>query len=262
MQRSYFAQRSQHIRAEIQALQAYIDHQVNVIRRRSEFRLAKAQSVPVDHPHNREGARRALNVVVAAIGVIAAAPLMLAVGVAVKLTSPGPVFYRQRRVGLCVRASNGGNHRRKVDLGGKPFTIFKFRTMRVAKTGQDAQVWADSNDPRITPIGSFLRRTRLDELPQLFNVLIGDMNVVGPRPEQPEIFQNLRGEVTGYASRQRVRPGITGQAQITLHYDTCVDDVRKKVAADLDYIAKQSLVEDLRIMVLTAPVVILRKGGW
>ena len=227
-----------------------------------EFTRTGARPVPVDHPHQQEGARRALNVGVAAVGLVLAAPVMALVAAAVKLTSKGPVFYRQQRVGLDLRGANGGNHRRKVDLGGKPFTIFKFRTMRVANPGEDAQVWADSNDPRITPIGSFLRRTRLDELPQLFNVLIGDMNVVGPRPEQPEIFQNLRGEVAGYASRQRVRPGITGQAQITLHYDTCVDDVRKKVAADLDYISKQSLVEDLRIMVLTAPVVILRKGGW
>ena len=218
--------------------------------------------VRVDHPHQREGARRALNVGVAALGLVLAAPVMALVAAAVKLTSRGPVFYRQQRIGLDLRDPNGGNHRRKVDLGGRPFTIIKFRTMRVAKPGEDAQVWAGSNDSRITSIGSFLRRTRLDELPQLFNVLNGDMNIVGPRPEQPEIFQNLRGEVSGYASRQRVRPGITGQAQITLHYDTCVDDVRKKVAADLEYISKQSLVEDLRIMALTAPVVILRKGGW
>ena len=228
----------------------------------SEFTGTAIRPVPVGHPHRQEGARRTLNVGVAAMGLVLAAPVMALIAAAVKLTSKGPVFYRQQRIGLDLRDSNGGNHRRKVDLGGKPFTIYKFRTMRVPKVGQDAQVWADSNDPRITPIGTFLRRTRLDELPQLFNVLVGDMNVVGPRPEQPAIFQNLRGEVSGYAARQRVRPGITGQAQITLHYDTCVDDVRKKVAADLDYISKQSLVEDLRIMALTAPVVILRKGGW
>lgn len=218
--------------------------------------------VQVGHPHEKEGARRALNVSVAALGLVLAAPIMAVVALAVKLTSKGPVLYRQQRIGLDLRESNGGNHRRKMDLGGKPFTIYKFRTMQVAEPGKDEQVWAHSNDARVTRVGSFLRRTRLDELPQLFNVLIGDMNIVGPRPEQPAIFQNLRGEVAGYAARQRVRPGITGQAQITLHYDTCVDDVRKKVAADLDYIAKQSLVEDLRIMALTAPVVILRKGGW
>lgn len=213
------------------------------------------------HPHYREGARRALNVAVAAVGILVTAPLMLAVAVAVKLSSPGPVFYRQRRVGLDIRTTSGGNHRRKVDLGGKPFTIFKFRTMRVATPGQELQVWASQNDPRITPIGNFLRRTRLDELPQLFNVLIGDMNVVGPRPEQPAIFQNLRNEVPNYHARQQVRPGITGRAQITLQYDSCIDDVRKKVAADLEYIESQSLVEDLKIMAMTAPVMFLRKGS-
>ncbi|MCE9602550.1 MAG: sugar transferase [Gemmatimonadetes bacterium] len=198
---------------------------------------------------------------VAAVGILVTAPLMLAVAVAVKLSSPGPVFYRQRRVGLDIRTTSGGNHRRKVDLGGKPFTIFKFRTMRVATPGQELQVWASQNDPRITPIGNFLRRTRLDELPQLFNVLIGDMNVVGPRPEQPAIFQNLRNEVPNYHARQQVRPGITGRAQITLQYDSCIDDVRKKVAADLEYIESQSLVEDLKIMAMTAPVMFLRKGS-
>ena len=220
-----------------------------------------SKAVPADHPHRQEGARRALNVAVAAVGIVAVAPVMALIAVAVKVTSPGPVFYRQRRVGLCTRSTHGGNHRRKVDLGGKPFTIYKFRTMRVAKPGQESQVWATKNDPRITPIGGFLRRTRLDELPQLFNVLLGDMNIVGPRPEQPEIFQNLRQEVPSYAARQRVRPGITGRAQITLAYDSCIDDVRKKVAADLEYIESQSFLEDLRIMALTAPVMVFRKGS-
>lgn len=222
----------------------------------------KASTLPAGHPHRREGARRVLNVAVAGIGLVMAAPVMLVVAVLVKLTSPGPVFYRQVRVGLCTRASHGGNFRRRQDIGGKPFTIFKFRTMRVAPPGEDAQVWAHAGDPRITSIGGFLRKTRLDEIPQLFNVLRGEMNVVGPRPEQPEIFQALRTEVPSYAVRQRVRPGITGQAQITLHYDTSVDDVRKKVATDLEYISNQSFLEDLRIMALTAPVVIFRKGGW
>ena len=214
-----------------------------------------------EHPQYREGARRALNVAVAAIGIVVAAPIMVAVAVAVKLSSPGPILYRQKRVGLDSRTSNGGNHRRKVDMGGKPFTIFKFRTMRVATPGEEIQVWASQGDPRITPIGGFLRRSRLDELPQLFNVLTGDMNIVGPRPEQPEIFQNLRSAVVNYHARQRVRPGITGRAQITLHYDSCIEDVRKKVKADLEYIESQSLVEDLRIMAMTAPVMLFRKGS-
>lgn len=226
------------------------------------LKRASASTIPVDHPHRRERARRIMNVVVAGVGIVVTAPIMAVVAVAVKLSSPGPVFYRQTRVGLCVRSSQGGNFRRKVDIGGRPFTIFKFRTMKVAKPGDESQVWAQQGDPRITPIGAFLRKTRLDELPQLFNVLTGDMNIVGPRPEQPKIFSELREQIPSYAVRQQVRPGITGQAQITLHYDTCIDDVRKKVAADLEYIESQSLASDLKIMLLTAPVVIFRKGGW
>lgn len=229
-----------------------------------KFRRADAAPlIPEDHPHRRERARRILNVGVAAVGLIVTAPIMAAVAVAIKLTDPsGPILYRQTRVGLCLRKSRGGNFRRRQDLGGRPFMIYKFRTMRMAKPGQETQVWASTNDPRITPLGRFLRKTRLDELPQLYNVLRGDMNVVGPRPEQPEIFQNLRSELPSYPERQRVRPGITGQAQITLHYDTCLDDVRKKVAADLQYIERQSVLTDLSIMLKTFPVVVFRKGGW
>lgn len=222
---------------------------------------APVREIPADHPHAQERARRVLNVVVAAVGLVLAAPIMLVVAIAIKIFDPGPVFYRQTRVGLCLRASRGGNFRRKQDLGGRPFTIYKFRTMRVPRPGDEVQVWCAADDPRITKLGRFLRRTRIDEIPQLFNVLKGDMNVVGPRPEQPEIFQTLREQVDLYADRQRVRPGITGRAQITLNYDTCIEDVKKKVAADLEYINSQSLLEDLRIMAMTAPVMIFRKGS-
>ena len=207
-------------------------------------------------------ARRVLNVAVASLGLVASAPVMLVVAALVKLTSPGPVFYRQTRVGLNRRApgNDGGNHRRSVDFGGKPFTIYKFRTMRVDDAGE-RQVWASQDDPRVTRFGRLLRQFRLDELPQLVNVLKGDMNVVGPRPEQPEIFADLRTQVHKYAERQRVRPGITGWAQINHHYDESVEDVRRKVAFDLDYIARQSLAEDLKIMLMTAPAMVLRKGA-
>lgn len=226
-------------------------------------RVSSEVELPADHPHNREKARRLLNIAAASVGLVVAAPVMLAIAVAIRLTDPsGPIFYRQTRVGLCTRRERGGNFRRKQDIGGKPFTIYKFRTMKVAKPGEEKQVWASENDPRITKLGRFLRKTRLDELPQLWNVVKGDMNVVGPRPEQPEIFQNLRDAVPTYAVRQRVRPGITGQAQITLHYDTCVEDVKKKVEADLQYIERQSVLTDLRIMLMTVPVVVFRKGGW
>ena len=145
-------------------------------------------------------------------------------------------------------------------MGGKPFTIYKFRTMY--EDGDAPQVWATPGDPRVTPIGRVLRKYRLDELPQLFNVLKGDMNVVGPRPEQPEIFADLRQEVSGYSYRQRVLPGITGWAQINQSYDTCIDDVRRKVELDLEYIGRTSAVEDLRIMAQTVPVMLGKRGAW
>src|SRR5437899_3803338 len=139
-------------------------------------------------------ARRALNVVVAAVGLVVAAPLMLGIAILVRLTSPGPILYRQVRVGADRRNPRlpMGNHRRAIDYGGSPFTIYKFRTMTVSRTNR--QVWALQNDSRITRIGRILRKVRLDELPQLFNVLLGDMNVVGPRAEQPTIFADHRGQ--------------------------------------------------------------------
>ncbi len=205
-------------------------------------------------------ARRVLNVIVASVGLILAAPAMLIVALLVKLTSPGPVLYKQPRVGLDRRSDSGGNWRRRVDYGGKLFTIYKFRTMYVRQS--ESQVWAKPGDPRITPIGAFLRRYRLDELPQLFNVLRGDMNVVGPRPEQPEIFLQLRDKIERYPERQRVLPGITGWAQINQHYDQNIEDVKRKVQLDLEYTSKLSAAGDLRIMLRTVPVMLFRKGGW
>lgn len=220
-----------------------------VTRLKSERKVA----IPNDHPHRQEGARRALNVAVASIGLVITAPLMAAIAVVVKLTSPGPVFYRQQRVGLDIRAAAGGNFRRKVDLGGKPFTILKFRTMRAAKPAEEIQVWASENDPRITRVGAFLRRTRLDELPQLFNVLRGDMNIVGPRPERPSIVLRLREQIDEYPMRQRTKPGITGWAQINGWRGET--DTREKILRrtehDLYYIENWSLLFDLYIIART-----------
>jgi lipopolysaccharide/colanic/teichoic acid biosynthesis glycosyltransferase len=140
--------------------------------------------------------------------------------------------------------------------------MYKFRTMRVDAEPNGRAVWARRQDPRVTPIGNFLRATRLDELPQLWNVIRGDMNVVGPRPERPALFADLRNDVPGYALRQRVKPGITGWAQIHQSYDTCLDDVRRKVELDLHYLRQQSVAKDLYIMYMTLPVILMRKGGW
>ena len=208
-----------------------------------------------------ERGRRALNVVVAAFGIVVASPVFALVALAVKLTSRGPVIYRQTRVGIDRRRHLGGNHRRTSDIGGHPFMMYKFRTMTEGEQGASEQ-WATRDDPRVTAVGRVLRKYRLDELPQLFNVLLGDMNVVGPRPEQPTILASLREQIPGYAIRQRVRPGITGWAQINQHYDTCVDDVKRKVTYDLEYVARQSLAEDVKIMLKTVPTVAFRRGGW
>jgi lipopolysaccharide/colanic/teichoic acid biosynthesis glycosyltransferase len=208
--------------------------------------------------------RRVLNFLVAGIAVIGLLPVMLIVAVLVWLSSPGPVLYTQVRVGLDRRstARRSQNHRRERNIGGQPFTIYKFRTMRVDAEHQSGAVWAQQSDPRVTPIGRLLRQYRLDELPQLINVLKGDMNVVGPRPERPTIFAELREHIAEYPLRQRTRPGITGLAQINHHYDRSLEDVRTKVHYDLEYIRRQSVAEDVRIMLMTVPVILRRRGGW
>lgn len=205
-----------------------------------------------------------MNILVAATGVVLTAPVMAAVALLIKLTSRGPVFYTQLRVGIDRRLPGepAGNTRRHVDHGGKPFKIYKFRTMTPRRGADTNEVWAERGDPRVTAIGRILRQYRLDELPQLINVLLGDMDVVGPRPEQPSIFARLRQEIDRYEERQRVRPGITGWAQINQSYDSCVDDVRRKLQYDLEYIHRQSAREDLRIMLRTLPAVIFKQGGW
>jgi len=234
----------------------------------TEIRSERPRLSPVPRtpfwPRDREQwDRRLLNIAAATVGLVLTFPLLLVIAALIKLTSRGPVLFTQTRVGLDRRAlSNaGGNTRRHTDQGGRSFTMYKFRTMRTA-TNIDDQVWAQPDDARVTSIGRVLRRFRLDELPQLFNVLKGDMNVVGPRPEQPTIFVYLREQIEGYQRRQRVRPGITGWAQINQGYDTSVDDVRRKVRYDLEYIRRQSASEDLRIMLRTVPVMALRRGGW
>jgi lipopolysaccharide/colanic/teichoic acid biosynthesis glycosyltransferase len=209
-------------------------------------------------------AHRAMNIILAGLALFVTLPLLLLIAVAIKLTSRGPVFYTQERIGLDRRTpgTGAGNRHRTRDLGGRPFTMYKFRTMSVDAERATGAVWATQNDPRITPVGRFLRQYRLDEIPQLLNVMRGEMNIVGPRPERPTIFAELREHIAEYPLRQRAKPGITGLAQIHHHYDRSVDDVRTKVRYDLEYIRRRSLGEDLRIMLQTIPVVFLRRGGW
>jgi lipopolysaccharide/colanic/teichoic acid biosynthesis glycosyltransferase len=207
---------------------------------------------------------RVLNFVLALVALIILLPVLLIIAVLVWATSPGPVFYTQTRVGVDRREplDPSKNHRRQLDIGGRPFTIYKFRTMRVDAEQACGAVWAQKQDPRVTAVGRFLRQYRLDELPQLLNVLKGEMNIVGPRPERPTIFAELREHIAEYPLRQRAKPGITGLAQINHHYDSSLEDVRKKVHFDLEYIRRQSVLEDLRIMLKTLPVILWRRGGW
>jgi lipopolysaccharide/colanic/teichoic acid biosynthesis glycosyltransferase len=214
-------------------------------------------------PRDRsETLSRAFNLAAGLLAVILLAPLLALIALAVKVTSPGPIFYSQVRVGVDRRYRQKSTYdRRGYDHGGKPFMMFKFRTMRVDAEADGRAVWAARGDPRVTLVGKILRLTRLDELPQLLNVIMGDMNIVGPRPERPTIFADLRRDIPQYPMRQRVKPGITGWAQINHAYDTCMDDVRRKVQFDLEYMKRQSLLHDLRIMTMTLPVMIFRKGS-
>jgi sugar transferase (PEP-CTERM system associated) len=190
--------------------------------------------------------KRAMDVGIAAVGLIVGAPLMALVALAVRLSSPGPVMYHQRRV---------GQH-------GRVFTVHKFRSMRENAEAATGPVWASrSGDPRVTAIGPFLRRSRLDELPQLWNVLKGDMSFVGPRPERPEFVSELTREIPFYPQRHVVRPGLTGWAQVRYTYGATTEDALQKLQYDLFYIKNLSLALDFYIIVETIKTVILQKGA-
>jgi lipopolysaccharide/colanic/teichoic acid biosynthesis glycosyltransferase len=226
-----------------------------------EIALVKPEAII---PRKRdEVVSRVLNVTVAAIALIVLAPLFALIALVIGLTSRGPVLYSQVRVGMDRRWRYARAYdRRGYDHGGKLFKMYKFRTMRVDAEPDGRAVWASRRDPRVTLVGRFLRTSRLDELPQLWNVICGEMNIVGPRPERPSIFAELRKDIPEYPLRQRVKPGITGWAQVNRSYDACLDDVRQKVALDLEYVRRQGVFEDLRIMSMTLPVMLFRRGGW
>ncbi len=206
---------------------------------------------------------RVFNCVLATILGLIALPVALFTMLVIRLTSRGPVLYTQIRVGVDRRwtRTRALNERRREDLGGIPFTIYKFRSMRVDAEVNGQAVWAKKNDDRVTTVGKIIRKTRIDELPQLYNVIRGDMNIVGPRPERPSIFVRLREQIAEYPVRQRVKPGITGLAQVSNPYDETIDDVRRKVAFDIRYMTDQSLGEDIRIMLRTIPVMLFRIGS-
>ena len=188
--------------------------------------------------------KRILDTGLAGIGMTAGLPVMALTALAIRLTSPGPILYHQVRVGQ----------------NGKLFTIHKFRSMRVDAEAATGAVWARQNDTRITPIGRFLRKTRLDELPQLWNVLKGDMSFVGPRPERPEFVADLTKQIPFYGQRHVVKPGLTGWAQVSYSYGASVEDALAKLQYDLFYIKHLALSLDIFIMVKTIKTVVLRRG--
>lgn len=185
------------------------------------------------------------NVAAAAVGVVIAAPLMILTWLAVKLTSPGPALYRQVRVGL----------------GGAPFTLYKFRSMRLDAEALTGAVWASKDDPRITKVGKIIRKIRFDELPQLFNVLRGEMTVVGPRPERPEFVKTLSEQIPYYRQRHAVHPGITGWAQINYKYGDTIEDTVTKLEYDLYYIKHTSFTMDMYIIFHTVKAMLLTRGA-
>ncbi len=239
----------------------------SLVLRHGHIRGAKVRLLQKVAEPRSDWPRRILSFVVAIVGLVITAPLMLVLAALIRITSPGPIFFTQTRVGLDRRrgerrkGQSPSECRRQSDVGGKPFKIYKFRTMQVQQVSEGSQLWASADDPRITSIGHTLRKFRLDEIPQLINVLKGEMNIVGPRPEQPQIFAELRTRINGYATRQRARPGITGWAQINQHYDQDLRDVRRKVTYDVEYVSRQSIVEDLKIMLHTLPVMLFKKGS-
>ncbi len=194
--------------------------------------------------HALEAAKRAIDVTAAVLGILLALPIMLIVGLLVRLTSRGPALFHQTRVGQ----------------NGRVFKVHKFRSMRVDAEATTGPVWAQAKDPRVTPIGSFIRKTRLDELPQLWNVLVGEMSFVGPRPERPEFVEELTRDIPYYGQRHAVRPGLTGWAQVRYRYGASREDALEKLQYELFYIKNLSIARDIVIMMQTVKTVLLRRG--
>jgi lipopolysaccharide/colanic/teichoic acid biosynthesis glycosyltransferase len=199
---------------------------------------------------------------------------MVVIAPLIKLDSPGPIFYTQERVGVNRRRNRSRrqdrlsvtgelrvNERRMVPAEGRPFQILKFRTMVADAEKDTGPTWAAPNDPRVTRIGRLLRPARLDELPQLWNVLRGQMSLVGPRPERPHFVRQFASQIPGYRTRLEALPGITGLAQVRNAYDSSEADVRQKLQYDLEYMHRTSLREDLWILLRTLVVMLTGRGA-
>jgi lipopolysaccharide/colanic/teichoic acid biosynthesis glycosyltransferase len=226
--------------------------------------------------------KRFLDIALSSIALVVLSPVFALVAVAIKLDSPGPVIYAQERVGLNRRRSrerngngngnasrNGhaerempaGWERREADCYGRPFKIYKFRSMVTDAERLTGPVWASATDSRVTRLGKLLRKTRLDEFPQLWNVLRGDMSLVGPRPERPTFVVSLTKEIPDYPRRCEALPGITGLAQVKWRYDTSIETVNRKLQYDLYYVRHGRLLMDIKIMAATFKVMARGEGA-
>lgn len=226
--------------------------------------------------------KRLMDIAVSFTMLVLLSPLLLLLVILVKLTSPGPAIFKQTRVGLNLRKKNQGDRRQQqVDLSdldlssdrrvagsdrrdetgyGMPFTLYKFRTMTVDAEKNGAQ-FAVKGDPRVTRLGRFMRKTRLDELPQLWNVLKGEMTLVGPRPERPEFIEGLSKEIPNYINRLGLKPGLTGVAQVVNGYDNNIESFRRKVSLDLMYLQNCCFWNDMKILFRTIRVILTGSGA-
>ena len=193
----------------------------------------------------RTAVKRIFDILCSSVLILLAAPVMLVTAIAIKLESKGPVFYRQERVGF----------------NSKPFMVTKFRSMRTDAEKDGKPRWATANDSRVTRVGNIIRLIRVDELPQLFNVLTGDMSLVGPRPERPFFVEQLTNEIPYYAVRHSIKPGVTGWAQVRYQYGSTIEDSQEKLQYDLYYVKNHSLFLDFVILIETVGVVLTGKGA-